>query len=386
MMGAVSIAAAVTPGRTAAAYARPDMRPGGEFDRYVAELAKNDQFSGTVMVAHQGKPVLARAYGMADKARKIPNRIDTQFNLASASKPFTALAVLQLVEQGRIDLHATVGTYLEGFPPGIAGTVTVHQLLTHTGGFADFRTDQVYKDNTEHNWNSERKMMDGIMSIIRREALLFTPGTQVQYSSSGMAALGAIVEAAGGGSFYDHVREHIFAAAGMTGAGFTTRPDWLENPKVAHPYWRDQDTGQWIDGLARRPPSLPTGHGGTTPYVGNGGGGAFATAEDLVAFDRALRAGRLLGAPYVDMFLTLKVPAAPAGDNVQVSGMGYGLTTTMYNRHWLAQHGGGLLAGGSTNWTIYRDLEWTTVILSNYAGIDLQNTILAKERAIIAGA
>ncbi|MFC7589401.1 serine hydrolase domain-containing protein [Nonomuraea antimicrobica] len=113
------------------------LRPGGEFDAYVARLAQADQFSGTVLLRHRSRPVLARSYGMADKARSIPNGPDTIFKLASVSKCLTAVALGQLVQRDKVDLHAPLGDYLDGFSAETA-KVTVHHLLTHTAGLGEY--------------------------------------------------------------------------------------------------------------------------------------------------------------------------------------------------------------------------------------------------------
>jgi CubicO group peptidase (beta-lactamase class C family) len=120
------------------------LQPGGTYDQQLARLAAQDQFSGTVLLAYRDKPVLARAYGMADKDKGIHNRLDTIFAMASVTKLFTAAAVIQLLEQGKIGLYQTLGTYLDGFPAQIAGTVTVHQLLTHTSGMSDYLGSPAY--------------------------------------------------------------------------------------------------------------------------------------------------------------------------------------------------------------------------------------------------
>jgi CubicO group peptidase (beta-lactamase class C family) len=98
----------------------PDARPGGAYDRYVAELAAQDKFSGVVLLARRGRTVLSRSYGMADKERGIPNRENTAFNLSSASQPFLPVAVLHLVQQGQVALSDTVGTYVTGLDTEIA--------------------------------------------------------------------------------------------------------------------------------------------------------------------------------------------------------------------------------------------------------------------------
>jgi CubicO group peptidase (beta-lactamase class C family) len=115
--------------------------PSGAYDRHLTAMAAQDQFSGTVLLAYADRPVLTRAFGWADKERGIPNQAGTLFNLESVTKIFTGVAVTQLAAQGKIDFHATLGGYLDGFSAQAAG-VTVHQLLTHTAGLGDYTQTQ----------------------------------------------------------------------------------------------------------------------------------------------------------------------------------------------------------------------------------------------------
>lgn len=353
-----------------------DLRPGGAYDRFVTQLAARDAFSGTVLLSHRGRPVLSRAFGMADKERSVPNRPDTVFALASASKPFTALAVLQLAERGRIDCYGTLGTYLPGFPAGIADTVTVHHLLTHTSGMGDLLGNSEFLEKAG-TWTSADEVTTELLKIIQRQPLEFTPGTRHRYSNSGYDTLGAIVAAVSGQSFHAYVRRHVFAPAGMTRSDFYTRPQWLTERRIAHPYALTP-SGQRID-------AVRAGEGAARMFIGTGGGNAFSTGPDLVRFAQALQDGRLLGPAHTDLFMNAKLPLRPRGTTVPGvrSFMAYGATAPIVNNHRLLTHGGGA-AGESTNWTIYRDLNWCGIILSNYDQVDL-TTLIDRERTPLCG-
>jgi CubicO group peptidase (beta-lactamase class C family) len=114
-----------------------DLRPGGAFDRYVAGLAAEGAFSGTVLLANRNGTVLERAHGMADRARSIPNRLGTLFSLASVTKFATSIAIAQLVQRGNVAYTDTVGKRFDGYRADVANTVTLHHLLTHTSGLGD---------------------------------------------------------------------------------------------------------------------------------------------------------------------------------------------------------------------------------------------------------
>jgi CubicO group peptidase (beta-lactamase class C family) len=337
----------------------PALLPRGALDQQLARLAAQDQFSGTVLLAYRGEPVLARAYGMADKEKSIPNRLDTIFAMASVTKLFTAVAVIQLVEQGKVGLYQTLGTYLDGLPADIAGTVTVHQLLTHTSGMGDYLGDPEFL-NEESTWTSATETMNGIMAIIKQSQLLFTPGTQYSYSNSGYATLGAITAQVSGQSYYDYVREHIFARADMTRSDFYTKPQWLTDPDIAHPY---------SSGPKGAPAGPLTDITSEEDFIGSPAGNAFSTAPDMVRFAQALTGGRLLSPAWSDLMTSGKVPLSPqqARDQPpsQLDMVGYGPDIRIINDQIVFGHTGG--AGGETTYIgIYPDLDWVAVILSNY--------------------
>ena len=378
MLGTVPAAMLVASGSAQADTGRipEDLRPGGAYDRFVAQLAAEDKFSGTVLLSHRGRTVLSKAYGMADKELAIPNQADTIFALASASKPFTALAILQLAQQGKINFYDTLGTHLDGFPAAIADTVTVHHLLTHTSGMGDLLDNQEFLAKAG-TWTSADEVMAELVKIIRKDPLEFAPGTGNRYSNNGYDTLGAIVAKVSGQSFYDYVREHVFARAGMTRSDFYTRPQWLTDRRIAHPYT--------LDSSGRRVDAVRTGQGASRMFIGTGGGNAFSTAPDLVRFALALEGGQLLNPAYTELFMSAKLPQRPRGmaDPAIRSFIAYGAPAPIANNHRLFTHGGGA-AGESTNWTIYRDLDWCGVILSNYDQVDLA-AIIDRERNPIVG-
>ncbi|SHG89641.1 serine hydrolase domain-containing protein [Streptoalloteichus hindustanus] len=369
-----------------------DVLPGGSYDRHIADLAAQDRFSGTVLVAHRGRPVLARAYGMADRERSIPNRVDTIYALASASKPFVGLAIVQLAQQGKLRFGDKLGAHLQGYPADVAEKVTVHHLLTHTAGMSDPR----WNPPPERTYHSVEEQMRDQAADLRREELRFAPGSQSSYSSSGMAVLGEIVEKVTGRTFWDYVRDHVFRPAGMTRSDYYTRPQWLADERIAHPYML-QESGERVDGVRHldkggKPGKIPGGGqipGGNNSarnFIGTAAGNGFSTAPDLVRFARALTGHKLLNRAYTELFVGGKHtgPRPHVGNPdpaAQESFMAYGVTASVFNNQRLIGHGGGI-AGGSTNWTIYLDSDWTGVILSNYDydSYDALSTIISRER------
>jgi CubicO group peptidase (beta-lactamase class C family) len=115
--------------------------------------------------------VLVRSYQDADKAKHIANQADTIFFLASTTKFLTGVAVTQFAAQGKVDFHATPGTYVDGFPAAIADAVTVHNLLTHTSGFP------ASLQGTRGNWRTRTEAFNGMLALLRKQGLATTPGT-----------------------------------------------------------------------------------------------------------------------------------------------------------------------------------------------------------------
>ncbi|MFD9944821.1 serine hydrolase domain-containing protein [Nonomuraea sp. NPDC059023] len=314
LLGAVPLAASIGLGAAEPAQAalRPQkaIRPGGAFDTFIKELADKDQFSGTVLVAHHGRPVLSRAYGMADKERKIRNVKDTVYALASASKPFTGLAIVQLAQQGKIKFYEKLSTYLDGFPKDV-GDVTVHQMLTHTGGMSDPTNSDVDK----RIFNSVEERLAELAKQTREQRLRFVPGTKKEYASTGYEVLGEIVAKVSGMPFHEYVRKHIFLPAGMKRSAYYTTPQWLKDERIAHPYMLQED-GSRIDGVRHLDKGGTLGVAGTNSargFIGSGGGNGFASAPDLVRFALALQNHKLLNRAYTELYWSPKVSSAPMG-------------------------------------------------------------------------
>lgn len=355
LVGATSLAVtafAATPSiATAAASPRlpaPGLR---DYERLVAGLAARDQFSGTVLLARHGRPALVRAYGRADQGRSIANQPGTTFWLASITKCFTALAITQLVQRGKLAFIDTLGAHLTGFPAETAA-VTIHQLLTHTSGVG--RPALGGGNPAGPQWNSFDEVMDGTLEIIRQTPLQFTPGTRYSYSNDGFFVLGAIVARASGQSFFDYVREHIFRPAGMPSTDFYSRPQVLTDQRIARPYWT-QPNGSRID-FAASP---------YAPFTSGPAGGAYTTAADLLAFARALTAGKLVAPAFTALLTGGKVALPPSQPPSQAEFYGYGHLETIVNNQLVTGNKGGG-PGASTRLDIFPGRDWVSVVLSNY--------------------
>ena len=187
----------------------------GEIGAGIKELAAQGRFSGALLVAQEGEPILKQAYGQADRALDLPNQVDTKFNLGSMDKMFTAVAIMQLVEQGRLALDDVIADHLPDYPnQEVANAVTIHHLLTHTSGLGDYSESDRYK--AVHD---QIRSLEDYVPLFVDTPLEFEPGEQFLYSNSGFIVLGLIIEEVTGQSYYDYVRLNIFEPSGMTDTG-----------------------------------------------------------------------------------------------------------------------------------------------------------------------
>jgi CubicO group peptidase (beta-lactamase class C family) len=231
---------------------------------YLDALVARDLFSGTVLLAHDGKPVFFKSYGMANKEWSVPNTNDTRYNLGSINKFFTNLALKQLRDAGKIDFDKTLRTYLPDYPSPIADRITIKQLMEHRSGLGDVFGPEF--DTTPKN--RIRTLADYLPFFVDKP-LLFEPGAQQRYSNAGYIVLGLLIEKVSGSSYYDYVREHIFKPAGMTSTDSFT-PD---------------------DVVPRRATGYSKGHANiyTLPGRGSSAGGGYSTAEDLLRLMMSLK-------------------------------------------------------------------------------------------------
>jgi CubicO group peptidase (beta-lactamase class C family) len=234
----------------------------------VADRAAADgKFSGVVMLAKDGKPVLERAYGFADAAKTTKNRVDTKFNLGSINKIFTKIAIGQLAEAGKLSLNDTVRKYLPDYPSPVADKITIEQLVEFRSGLGDFFGPEFLAAPP----SKIRKLSDYLPLFVNKP-LLFEPGTEQRYSNAGYIVLGLIIERVTGQSYYDYVREHIFKPAGM---------------HDTDSYAIDENVPNRAMGITKRGDLQMPGRGSSA-------GGGYSTAQDLLRFSNALLANKLL--------------------------------------------------------------------------------------------
>ncbi|MBK7670271.1 MAG: beta-lactamase family protein [bacterium] len=223
--------------------AEPIYLPNGSIDNqhtldwlssYVEKLNKENDLAAAVLVAKGDSIIFERYIGYADAARTRPIGPHARMNLGSGNKMFTALAIMQLRDAGKLRLTDTLVSYFPDYPhQEYIRSATIHHLLSHTSGSGDYWTDAY-----EAAWDSISSL-DQMMPFVLLDTPAFAPGTQFQYSNSGFILAGKIIEQVTGQNYYDYVREHIYRPLSMseTGSFLKSRADTL----LAEPLTRSKD-------------------------------------------------------------------------------------------------------------------------------------------------
>jgi CubicO group peptidase (beta-lactamase class C family) len=304
-------------------------------DRYMQAYAKVHDFSGAVLVAKKGKVIYQKAFQFANREWQVPNTIDARFEIGSITKQFTAAAILQLAEQGKLQVEDRLSKYFPDYPKG--DSITLHMLLNHTSGIYN------YSDNPELlNLNPNTPitaLKDTLINLFKNKPFDFSPGTWWRYSNSNYILLGYIIEQVSGQTYQDYVVKNLLQKAGMTNTGIL-RHDTIV-PRFANGYTR-----------------MPAGwtKGGIFPVnAGFSAGCLFSTVGDLLKWSEALSAGKVISTASLE-----KMNRPNAGDR----GYGYGVFVDRMLNHRAIYHGGATL-GYNTFLVYYPDDDVRMVFLAN---------------------
>jgi len=290
------------------------------------------RFSGAVLVAHKDRILFRHGFGMANLAHKAPINPHTRFCIGSMGKMFTAVAILQLVQQKKLALNDTIARHLPGYPnASLARKVTIEQLLTHTAGTGDIFGPKY--DGHSADFSSPAKFI----ALYGARDLAFEPGSKWYYSNYGYVLLGAILESVTGQPFDTYYAENIFRVAGMHSTSQLPSPE----DKTAIAY-----TGSLATGLKPLP-----------PYYGTPAGGGYSTVDDFFAFARAIQSNRLLDPKHTALLTTGKVDTGNGS---------YSLGLAVSSRNGIPCYGhGGSAPGVNGDLTLYPQQGYITAVLCN---------------------
>ncbi len=346
-------------------------------------------FSGTVSVAAPSGTAVYTGGQMAGPGS--PAMIsDAQFNIGSAGKMWTAVAVAQLVEAGKVSLDDPIGRTVSGLTPELAA-VTVRQLLTHSGGAGNFFVPE------------NQEIVDRARSLGELKVLLtgvkpaFAPGSRSDYSNSGFLLLGLMIEAVSGQSYADYLAERIFKPAGMTGSGVLPADRKRRAVGMTNIPELDNDAGPPPPG-ARRGPPPPGGPGGpmlpppgplrvspAAELMGTSAGGSFSTAADMQRFFAALMEGKLINPALRDTFTSGQIELLPAKGPLPAVFYGLGFAVSAPGGTPSYGHNGGL-PGGNVATRAYPKERMVVVVMVNRDPPMADEVLRRLEPKLLSGA
>lgn len=310
--------------------AKKDLR--AQVDAYMRAAVANGQFTGAVLVARDGVPLIDTAYGMASYELGVPNTTRTVFHIASITKQFTAMAILQLRDRGKLNVNDPICDYLANCPPAWK-PITIRHLLTHSSGIANVSSLPAWDEDLSLKHYSRGTFVD----LFRDLPLRFAPGEKYEYSNSGYFLLGLIVERVSGSSFGEYLQANIFSPLGMNSSGYDDNRAVM--PGAASGYYSRGSafiTATYVD-----------------PSTRLGDTGIVSTTGDLLRWDQALYTDRLVSRRTRDeMFTPYR------------NGYGYGWEIgTRFGRKTIAHSGSD---GGFSSYILrFPDDRVTVIILGN---------------------
>jgi CubicO group peptidase (beta-lactamase class C family) len=303
-------------------------------DQVASSYTTNDAFMGTVLVADGDQVLLDKAYGKAILEWNLPNQTDAKFRLGSITKQFTAVLVLMMQQEGKLNIGDPVSKYLPDAPKSWR-KITLANLLGHTSGIPNFTSFQGFGV-----WAAAHRTWDEELAYFKDKPLDFEPGSQYAYSNSNFIVLGGILEKVSGRKYGDLLRERIFDPLGMSDSGLDA--DNLVLPRRAEGY------SPGPNGLVvARSESM------SVPFSA---GSIYSTTGDLLKWEHGLFEGKLISAD------SLQAMTTPGLGN-------YGLGVMIRNENGVkvVEHGGGI-EGFNTSLIYVPEKRICVVVLANVNG------------------
>ena len=322
----------------AAAFAQDPVA--AKVDEYVkAEMQKRKIPGVSLAVVKDGKPLIVKGYGLANVEHNVPVKPETIFQSGSVGKQFTSMAVMILVEEGKIALDEKISKYL-GEVPDSWKNITIRHLLTHTSGTTDYPANFDFRrDYTEAEF----------LKFAKEVPVAFAPGEKWQYSNLGYVTLGIIVGKVSGRFYGDFLQERVFKPLGMTTARIISEADIIPNRSAGYRLAKGELKNQkWVS------PSLNT----------TADGALYLTALDMMKWDAALETGKLISkAGYDAMWKPVKL------NNGKDYWYGFGWTVKSVNGSRVIEHGGAW-QGFKSYIARYPDEKLTVILFANLENMD----------------
>ncbi len=306
-----------------------------------ATLVQGSAAALSIGVKRGGDLLLVKGYGQADIENDVPAIAETVYRIGSITKQFTAAAVMQLVEAGKIGLDDPITKYLPDYPTQ-GHEVTIRHLLTHTSGIKSYTGLAAWRPTIKLDLTDEE-----LLALFKDEPFDFTPGERFLYNNSGFYLLGVIIEKAGGETYREYLNAHLFGPLGLRGSTYCD-----ERPII-----RGRAEGYaLVGGELLNDEYLSMNQPGAA-------GALCSTVPDLLSWTAALRTERVVSAASYRQMTT-----SGTLDEGSTTGYGFGLVVGDLEGHPSVSHGGGI-NGFSTMLAHYPDADLDVVVLSNTTGV-----------------
>lgn len=320
---------------------------------YLKRLEEKQEFSGTVLIAKGDHVIMKESYGIANHDFDVPNTLDTKFCIASITKSITAMAIMLLAQQQKINLKDTLDKYIYDYPNG--DKIMIHHLLTHTSGLVPLYNNPEYQ-----MYIKEKHTLIEYIDNFKYQPLAAEPGERFEYSNMGYSLLSYIIEKVSNKTYNDFVKENIFDKLSMKKTGCFRNESILK--KKANGY--SMVEGNMINCDMKNISAF------------NGAGDLYSTVEDLYVWTKALMKGDILNETYREKLLS------DYGHASEDFYYGYGKIMFKKNNkiEYFYQDGG--LPGFKSIYLIYPDKDVTIILLSNYDFINMTG-ILDKIEGVL---
>ncbi len=336
------------------AHSQTDSEVTKSIERIVFAEVKYDLFSGAILVAQEGEIIYSGAFGFADRDKNVPNELTTKFNIGSIGKTFTAVLIMQLVEDRKIKLTDTLNKYLPDFPHPEKNIIQIYHLLTHSSGLGNYFSHRDYEKNMH-----TLRAIDDALPLVYDQEILFEPGTQYRYSNSGMLVLGAIIERISGMSYRQYLKENILKSAGMKNSGIFYPEEAVDNRAIGY---SKIDEGRYKVETEREFPAFSDG-------------GLYATVGDMLKYDRALISNKLLDEKTKEMMFMR------TGPNKNYA-LGWEVGAFMGEK--FVGHVGGCY-GFAADYVRFPEKQIMVIVMSNYTETGLELAAKIKQLVITGG-
>lgn len=332
-------------------------------DSFIVDYAGKHDFNGTILVQKDGEVRFAQSFGLANRAFKVQNTNQTKYKIASITKAFTSVLILQLYEEGKIDLQKTIGRYLPNYAGEGAGKVTVHQLLNHTSGLVNFDTVKDMETALKSGLPTYQTpyTSDDLLARFCGGKLVNVPGKVFDYNNCDYIVLGKIIERVSGAPYEQVLRDRILQPLGMKDTGVLHQRDIIEG--LADTYFFRDDLKALVNDFPVYPENW---------YAA---GAMYSTVQDVLVFSNALFGGKLLQKEALAFMVT------PGLDDY-----GYGVwsyETKVGDRKYRVFKRPGQIMGAQSQLYRFLDEDVTVIILSNTGTTDLDEFVAEIGKRVV---